>query len=208
MSAAQRAQCKAHATRLVSEQIERGCNVMGFGEMGIGNTSSAALIMHYVTGQPLEACVGRGTGLDDAGWQHKLAVLEQAVQHHGALHDTEAILCAVGGFEIAMITDAMEAAAKAGILVLVDGFIATAAALLSVMRSPASRNNMVFCHQSDEAGHALMLAHLGADPLLKLNLRLGEGSGCALAYPLLQSAVAFINEMASFESAGVSNKEE
>lgn len=200
--------CQEVATELVAEQQARGCNVLGFGEMGIGNTSSAALIMHYVTGAPLEACVGRGTGLDDAGWQRKLSVLHRVREQHGALNDPENILAAVGGFEIAMISYGMEAAAKAGMVVMVDGFIATAAALLCCQRTPESRQHMVFCHQSDEDGHALMLQHLEANALLKLNMRLGEGTGCALAYPLLVSAQTFLRDMASFDSAGVSTQAE
>lgn len=207
MTTAQLTHCRTNARALVTQAKANGSNVMGFGEMGIGNTSSAALIMHYVTGRPLTECVGRGTGLDDAGWHRKLDVLERVVTQHGPMSDPESVLQSVGGFEIAMISYAMEAAYEQDMLVLVDGFIATAAALLCVKRQPASRAAMVFCHQSDESGHRHMLGYLDARPLLQLHLRLGEGTGCALAYPLLQAAVAFTRDMASFASAGVSNRD-
>ncbi len=206
MTAEQMQHCRREAEALVAQKHAEGCNILGFGEMGIGNTSSAALIMHYVMGQPLQDCVGRGTGMDDAGLEHKVAILRQVVARHGSLSEADAIMQAVGGFEIAMMSYAMECAAAAGMLVLVDGFIATAAALLCVQRQPESRQHMVFCHQSDEAGHALMLKYLAAQPLLQLHLRLGEGTGCALAYPLLQAAVAIVKEMASFDTAAVAKQ--
>jgi len=203
----QRQTCRAHAEQLVSEQAEQGCNVLGFGEMGIGNTSAAALIMHYLTRTPIEHCIGRGTGLNDQALSAKLAILRNVIEARGPLETPEAVLQAVGGFEIAMICYGMMHAAERNMLVMVDGFIATAAALLAIRLAPSSRAAMIFCHRSDEAGHARLLDYLEAKPLLSLGMRLGEGTGCALAYPLLQAAVNFINEMASFESAGVSEKQ-
>jgi nicotinate-nucleotide--dimethylbenzimidazole phosphoribosyltransferase len=198
--------CKALARQLVQKHRDRGCNTLGFGEMGIGNTSSAALILSYITGTKLEDSVGRGTGLDDTGLQNKLTVLEQVMQAHPNVRGSDEILRAVGGFEIAVMCEAMIAASEARMIVLVDGFIATAAAMLAVQSQPSLRDFLVFCHQSDEAGHKLMLEHLQATPLLNLNMRLGEGSACALVFPLIQSAVRFMKEMASFESANVANK--
>jgi len=186
-----------------------GCNVVGFGEMGIGNTAAASLITHCLTGTPLADCVGRGTGLDDAGLARKQALLETALARYraaGGANEAFAVLAEFGGFEIASMVGAMLAAAEAKIVLLVDGFIVGAAALVAARLEPALLDYCVFCHRSAEPGHAAQLAALGAEPLLDLGLRLGEGTGAALAYPLLQAAVAFLNEMASFESAGVSDK--
>jgi nicotinate-nucleotide--dimethylbenzimidazole phosphoribosyltransferase len=191
---------------LVDGVAHRGCNVVGFGEMGIGNTSAAALLMHRLTGIPLTQCVGRGTGLDNAGLTHKLAVLQAVSDQHATAQTPLELLATMGGFEIAAITGGMLQAAENGMVILVDGFIATAALLVAQAIDPAVRDYCVFCHQSDEAGHRLMLETLNATPLLKLSMRLGEGSGCSLAYPLLQSAVAMLSEMASFASAGVSER--
>lgn len=197
--------------REVVQQISAaGCNTIGFGEMGIGNTSSAALIMSSLLQMPVSACVGRGTGADDAQLQIKIDTLERAAQIHNIanLHNQPMqLLQAIGGFEIAMMAGAyLEARAK-GMVILVDGFITTAALLLAKAIEPAVVNNCIFAHCSGEQGHQKMLDHLGAKPLLQLGMRLGEGTGAALAIPLVQSAVLFLNEMASFASAGVSGKQ-
>ncbi|QIP17957.1 nicotinate-nucleotide--dimethylbenzimidazole phosphoribosyltransferase [Spirosoma aureum] len=177
----------------------RGCNIVGFGEMGIGNTSPATLLMHRLTGLPLEQCVGRGTGLNDAGLAHKLAILQEVASHYTALADPMAILAAMGGLEIASIVGGMIQAAENGMIILVDGFIATSALLVAHTLNPAVLQNCVFCHQSDEAGHQQMLRFLGVRPLLNLDLRLGEGTGCALAYPIVEAAVNMLNEMATMD---------
>ena len=198
--------CVAYGQTAVDEVAGDGCNVIGFGEMGIGNTSAASLIMHRLCGLPLRDCVGRGTGVDDEGYARKLNVLQRANDRvTGSLSPRE-VLLEFGGYEIGQLQAAMLAAYRAGMLLLVDGFIATAAFLCARAAEPDIIANAVFCHRSGERGHALLLDQLGGRPLLNLGLRLGEGTGCALAYPLLQSAVAFINEMASFDSAGVANK--
>ncbi|MEM6525985.1 MAG: nicotinate-nucleotide--dimethylbenzimidazole phosphoribosyltransferase [Bacteroidota bacterium] len=182
-------------------------SVFCFGEMGIGNTSAASIIMSLLCGEPIENCVGRGTGLSDQQYAHKLTVLREAMDKHSVdAQDPMVVLAAFGGFEIAMMTSAMLTAAKAKKLIVVDGFIATAAFLVAHCLYADIMDYAVFSHVSDERGHQKMLAFLGADPLLKLDLRLGEGTGCALAYPLIQSAVNFLNDMASFESAGVSQE--
>jgi nicotinate-nucleotide--dimethylbenzimidazole phosphoribosyltransferase len=172
--------------------------------MGIGNTSSASLIMSQLCHLPLAKCVGRGTGLNDEQLQHKLARLQQAQNNHPNLTDTKEILATFGGFEIAQMCGAMLAAYQKNMLLMIDGFIATSAFLVAQHLQPTIQENAIFCHLSDESGHRLLLDHLKAKPLLQLGMRLGEGIGCAIAYPIIQSAVAFLNQMASFDSAGVS----
>jgi nicotinate-nucleotide--dimethylbenzimidazole phosphoribosyltransferase len=185
-----------------------GCNVLGLGEMGIGNTAAASLLTHCLTGLPLNACIGRGTGLDDAGLARKRELLARGLARWEERDDQPLhILARFGGFEIAMLTGAMLAAAEAGMVVLIDGFIVTSALLVAHRMQPAVRDYCVFAHRSEEAGHRGQLDHLKAEPLLDLGLRLGEGTGAALAYPLLKAACAFLDGMASFESAGVSNRE-
>ncbi|WP_217898787.1 nicotinate-nucleotide--dimethylbenzimidazole phosphoribosyltransferase [Puniceibacterium sediminis] len=176
---------------------------MAFGEMGIGNTSAASVMAHKLTGMALDTLVGRGTGLEDASLAHKRVVLGTAAARTGELSARE-VLQEYGGFEIAMMTGAMLGAADAGRVVLVDGFIASVSALAACALDPGARAAMVFAHRSAESGHGAVLDALDAAPLLSLNMRLGEGSGAALAWPLLRAAVAMLNEMASFESAGVS----
>lgn len=190
---------------LVLRQYEQGCNCIGFGEMGIGNTSSAALLMHCLTDLDLELCIGRGAGLNDEQLRHKTAVLRQALNRHGRIKKPLETLAAFGGFEIAMMTGAYLKAAELRLLIPVDGFIAGAALLVAVKLYPQVLDYCVFSHVSSERGHHALLQYLKAKPLLNLDLRLGEGSGIALAYPLMQSAVAFLNEMATFAEAGVEN---
>lgn len=183
-------------------------NVLGFGEMGIGNTTAAAAIMHKVTGITSADCVGAGTGLSPEGILHKQRVIDQAVALHRSVIAPLDILSTFGGFEIAMMLGAMLQAAKRRMVLLIDGFIATSALLLASRLQPAIFDYCVFSHCSDENGHRKMLNFLNARPLLQLGLRLGEGTGCALALPLVQAAVNFLCEMATFESAQVSAKAE
>lgn len=191
----------------VRQLAEQGCNVVGFGEMGIANTSSAALIMHRITGVSLTECVGRGTGLDDKGLLNKLSLLQQAANYHAQNHNPLQILATFGGFEIAMICGAFLQAAELKMTILVDGFIVSSALLIAHALYPEVLEYCVFSHQSNESGHRKMLDYLKVKPLLQMDLRLGEGSGAALAYPLLQSALAFMHEMASFQAAGVSQSD-
>ena len=181
-------------------------NVVAFGEMGIANTSPAALLLHRLKGVSIEDATGRGTGLTDPQLVHKQAVLTQAAALHAGATAPLAALASLGGFEIAMMTGAMLQAASERRVILVDGFIAGSAALLATALIPAAKDYMVFCHQSAERGHRLLLEHLQARPLLDLDMRLGEGTGALLAWPLVQSAALLMNEMASFESASVSGK--
>lgn len=182
------------------------CNLIGFGEMGIGNTSAAALIMSEICQLPLYFCVGKGTGLDEEGLQHKLNILQKAQAAHPQSKTPLEILQTFGGFEMAQMVGAILQAAENQMLILVDGFIATAAFLVAHALEPNVMDYAVFCHQSDEQGHKRMLEFLKASPLLHLGLRLGEGTGAALAFPLLDAALRFFNEMASFEQAEVTNK--
>ena len=182
-------------------------NVVAFGEMGIGNTSPAALLLHRLAGVPIDDATGRGTGLTDPQLLHKQAVLTKAAALHLSATKPLDALAALGGFEIAMMTGAMLQAAAERRVILVDGFIAGSAALVASALAPAAKDYMVFCHRSAERGHQLLLGHLRARPLLDLEMRLGEGTGALLAWPLVQSAVLLMNEMASFESAGVSGKD-
>lgn len=201
MTAGQRDAGLDHGMRIGAEG---SWDALACGEMGIGNTSSATLLAHKLTGADLGDLVGRGTGLDEAGLVHKHAVLTKAAARlSGPIGPADA-LAEYGGFEIVMMTGAMIGAARAGRLVLVDGFIASAAALAAARMAPEARAAMVFCHQSKEPGHAVILDALGARPLLSLGMGLGEGTGAALAWPLVRAAVAMLNDMASFESAGVS----
>ncbi len=192
-----------HGIALVTDMES---NVVGFGEMGIGNTSAAAALMHKLTGIAVAECVGAGAGLTEDGIAHKKRVIEKAVERHAAVNDPLDILATFGGFEIAMMVGAMLAAAERRMVLLIDGFIVTSALLVAARLQPAILDYCVFSHCSDERGHRKMLEHLRARPLLQLGMRLGEGSGCALALPLLHAAVNFVRDMATFESAQVSEK--
>ncbi|HEX4843567.1 MAG TPA: nicotinate-nucleotide--dimethylbenzimidazole phosphoribosyltransferase [Limnobacter sp.] len=179
-------------------------NVLLLGEMGIGNTSSASLLMARFTGRDIAECTGAGTGLNAQAVRRKTEILRLVLNRHAHLHLPLEILAAMGGFEIATMVGAVLQAASERRVVVVDGFIATAAVLVAHALSPGVLCSCVFAHQSGEQGHRSMLDHLGAQPLLDLGLRLGEGSGAAMAWPLLVSACALLRDMASFDSASVS----
>ena len=182
-------------------------NALLLGEMGIGNTSAASLLMSRLAGLDIVDCTGAGTGLDAPAVQRKIGILRQVLARHPDAKAPLDALAAFGGFEIAtMVGSVLQAAAERRVIV-VDGFIASSAVLVASALQPAVLQRCVFAHQSGERGHALMLAHLKAEPLLDLGLRLGEGSGAALAWPLLMSACAILREMASFDSAGVSRQD-
>ena len=207
-SAVEPAMTGAQRDAALGAGVELGENVAAdaaaFGEMGIANTSSAALIAHKLTGAGLDALVGRGTGLDDDGLAHKRTVLARAAARTGERLGARDALSEYGGFEIVMMAGAMIGAARAGAVVLVDGFIASAAALAAVGIAPALRDYLVFAHRSAEQGHRAVLEALDARPLLDFDMRLGEGTGALIAWPVLKCAAAMMSEMASFESAGVS----
>ncbi len=181
-------------------------NALLLGEMGIGNTSAASLLLARLAGLEIEVCTGAGTGLDAAAVQRKTALLREVLARHGQAQEPLAALAAFGGFEIATMVGAVLQAALERRVIVVDGFIASSAVLVAHALQPLVLQRCVFAHRSGERGHEFMLQHLGVQALLDLGLRLGEGSGAALAWPLLQSACAMLLEMASFESAGVSEK--
>jgi len=181
-------------------------NLLIVGEMGIGNTSAASLLLARLGDIPLDECIGRGTGLDDAGLKHKASILTQVLARHSEAQTPFDILAALGGLEIAMMAGALMQAASERRILLIDGFIASSALLAAERLVPGVAQYAVFAHHSVEPGHAHLLKLLNAEPLLNMGMRLGEGSGAALAYPLLQSACAIINEMASFNDAGISGQ--
>ena len=181
-------------------------NVLLLGEMGIGNTSAAALLLARLSGRDIAQCAGRGTGLDGAALRRKIEVLRIVLRRHADAKTPLDALAAFGGFEIAMMAGAALRAASQRRLIVVDGFIGGAAILVAAALAPNLLGYCVFSHKSSEAGHALMLVELGVRPLLELGLRLGEGSGAALAWPLIDSAWRLLDGMASFDSAGVSTQ--
>jgi len=206
MTGAQLRQSFQKSREIVNRLAENACNVIGFGEMGIGNTSAATMLISYLCNLPIEQCAGRGTGVDDIQLQKKINKLKEAQAFHGKIAKPEEVLQTFGGFEIAQMCGAMLAAYEQKMLIMVDGFIAGSAFLVAHQLKPEIINHAVFCHLSEESGHQNLLNYLKVEPLMKLNLRLGEGTGCALAYPIIESAVSFLNNMHSFETAGVSHK--
>lgn len=184
---------------LVNGVAFRACNVLGFGEMGIGNTSAASLLMHRLTSLPLENCVEKAAGRNDTHEARKLTLLEEVAGRYNTLSDPIDLLATMGGFEIAAITGGMLQAAENNMVILVDGFISTAALLVAHALEPAILDYCIFSHQSGEPGHRYMLDFLKARPLLDLGLRLGEGSGGALVFPIIDSAVQMLLELDSFE---------
>ncbi|QXP82675.1 nicotinate-nucleotide--dimethylbenzimidazole phosphoribosyltransferase [Methylococcus sp. ANG] len=205
MSESQRDRALAAGAEAASRAKRYGAQLFIGGEMGIANTTSAAALACALLGVGPERLAGPGTGLDGAGVRHKCEVIETALRLHGeALRDPAEILRRLGGFEIAALIGAYLAAAAASIPVLVDGFITTVAALLAVRMQPACADWFLYAHRSAEPGHRLVLEALGGEPLIDLGMRLGEGSGAAVAVPLLRAACALHNEMATFAEAGVS----
>ena len=183
---------------LVADCIAEGCQVLSIGEMGIANTSPSSIWMHLFTGIPLADCIGAGAGLDTTGISHKYEVLSEAVRHfHGEP------LSYFGGYEMVAAIGAMLKAAEKHLVILVDGFIMTACALAAIQLYPAAQDYMFFTHCGDESGHKRMLDAMGANALLHLGLRLGEGTGALCAFPIVDSAVRMMNEMNNFENANI-----
>jgi nicotinate-nucleotide--dimethylbenzimidazole phosphoribosyltransferase len=194
--------------RVAREEIAAGLDLLACGEMGIGNTTPATAIISVLTGRPPGEVAGPGTGINAAGVSHKARIVEKAI----AINQPDRtngldILAKVGGFEIGAIAGAMLAAAEARIPVVVDGFIATAAAMIAVAIEPAAAACMIAGHRSAEPGHDIALNALGIKPLLDIRLRLGEGTGAVLAMHQIEAAARILREMATFADAGVSNKE-
>ncbi|AOW11474.1 nicotinate-nucleotide--dimethylbenzimidazole phosphoribosyltransferase [Flavobacterium gilvum] len=199
--------CFTKGAAIVNSIFETGCNCIGFGEMGIGNTSTASVLMSILLELPIEDCVGKGTGVVDEKLIQKQNILKKALKNYNGPNDLQSKLAYFGGFEIMQIAGGMLQAKQNNMLILVDGFICTVAFLIAYKMNPSIKENAIFCHSSAEQGHQKILNYLDVQPLLQLDLRLGEGTGCAVAFPIIQSAVCFLNEMASFESAGISKKE-
>lgn len=195
--------------KIVDDIALKGTNCIGFGEMGISNSASAALIMSAITQLSITECTGRGTGVNDEQLKTKIDTLGEVFSKHELSNyafQPYQLLSKVGGFEIAMMTGAYLQAFQHKMVIVVDGFIATAALLIAQLIDPSIVKNCLFAHTSGEQGHQKMLHYLGVQPILNLGMRLGEGSGSAVALPIIRSAVAFLNEMASFEEAAVSSK--
>ncbi len=194
--------------RIAQAAIARGCDILGTGEMGIGNTTPSSAITAIFTGRPVREVTGRGSGVDDAGLSRKVAVIEAALAlHQPNPADGLDVLSKVGGFEIGGLAGVMLGAAAARTPVVVDGFISGAAALIAASLAPAARDYMIAAHRSVEIGHRAIFDYLRLQPLLDLDLRLGEGTGAALGISICQAACKVLDEMATFAEAGVSNKE-
>jgi nicotinate-nucleotide--dimethylbenzimidazole phosphoribosyltransferase len=198
--------CFEKGSEIVSNIAQTGSNCIGFGEMGIGNTATASVLMSILLRLPIEDCVGKGTGVRDEKLKFKQEILKKAVENYQGADDLDSKLTYFGGFEIMQMAGGMLQAYQNNMLILVDGFISSVAFLIAFQRNPLLKRNAIFCHCSAEKGHQKILEYLEVKPLLQLDLRLGEGTGCAVAFPIIQSAVAFLNEMASFESASVSGQ--
>ncbi|MDN2665371.1 nicotinate-nucleotide--dimethylbenzimidazole phosphoribosyltransferase [Vibrio sp. 14N.309.X.WAT.E.F5] len=195
-------------TELVSRTISNGTNIIMFGEMGIGNTSSASAILSALSNRSADECVGLGTGINNEQFVRKVAVVEQGVARCKGIDakevkDIKEVLAQVGGYEIVQMVGAFLGAYQNKTPVLVDGFIVSVAAYVATLIEPSCHDYMIFAHRSEESGHKILLELLDAEPLLDLGLRLGEGTGAALAMPIIRAAAEFYNNMASFESAGV-----
>ncbi len=195
--------CLQRGAAIVRQCHAEGSNVLSFGEMGIGNTSTSSLWMTYFTGIPLQQCVGAGSGLDSAGIRHKYEVLKRSMDNYHGDGSTLDIITYFGGLEMVMAVGAMLQAAELGMIILVDGFIMTNCILAASKLYPAVLDYAIFGHSGDESGHKLVLDALGARPLIHFGLRLGEGTGAICAYPLIESAVRMINEMDNFAHASI-----
>ncbi|MBI2942525.1 MAG: nicotinate-nucleotide--dimethylbenzimidazole phosphoribosyltransferase [Chloroflexi bacterium] len=198
----------AAGVEIVEAEIERGLDLVATGDMGIGNTTPSSAIVATITGRPVADVTGRGTGVDDAGWRRKVAAIERALEvNRPDPADPMDVLTKVGGFEIAGLVGDILAAAAHRRPVVIDGFISGAAALVASELCPVARSYVIAAHNSVEVGHRIMLERMELVPLLNLNLRLGEGTGAAMAMHLIDDAVAILDEMATFGEAGVSEKD-
>jgi len=198
--------CFEKGKSIVENIAKTDSNCIGFGEMGIGNTSTASVLMSLLTGFSIEECTGKGTGVENEKLIQKQDFLKKAIENYSGQAELKEQLAYFGGFEIIQMASGMLSAFENKMLILVDGFICSVAFLIASKINPLIIKNAVFCHCSAEQAHQKLLQYLNAKTILNLDLRLGEGTGCAIAFPILKSAEAFLNEMASFESAGVSKK--
>ena len=195
--------CIERGAEIVDKVYDAGCNIVSFGEMGIGNTSPSSIWMHLMASIPLKDCVGAGSGLDDEEIRHKYQVLQQSVDNYQGSNSVEQILSYFGGFEMNMAVGGMLRAAEKRMIVLVDGFIMTSCMLAASKLYPHVLDYAIFTHQGDESGHRLLLQAMNARPVLHLGLRLGEGTGAICCYPIIESAVRMINEMDTFAHASI-----
>lgn len=195
--------CIDRGAKIVRQCHDEGSNIISFGEMGIGNTSSSSIWMSYFTGISLDKCVGAGSGLNNSGVMHKYKILQQAMDNYKGDGSTLDIIRYFGGYEMVMTIGAMLQAAELNMIILVDGFIMTNCILAASKLYPAVLDYAIFAHCGDESGHRLVLDAMSAEPLLNLGFRLGEGTGAICAYPIVDSAVRMINEMESFQSASI-----
>ena len=195
--------CMERGAQVVRDCYNTGCNVISFGEMGIGNTSSSSLWMNLLTGIPLDQCVGAGSGFDSEGIKRKYSILNQALENYAGDGSVIDLLCYFGGYEMLMAVGAMLQAAELNMVILIDGFIMTNCILAASKLYPEVLEYAIYGHQGDEAGHKLVLDYLHATPLLNFGMRLGEGTGALCAYPLIDSSVRMINEMSTFKHARV-----
>ncbi len=202
MSTEDMRRCLEVGRELVDGCAEKGCNILSLGEMGIGNTSPSSLWMHLLTHEPIEVCVGAGSGLSEQGVGHKTEVLKDCLRRKRPTV-CEEIMKEFGGFEMVTAVGAMLRASEKGMVTLVDGFIMTACALMASQLDDGFLRSAIFCHEGNEAGHKRMLRHIGAKGLLQLDMRLGEGTGALCAYPIVESAVRLLNEMSSFDDARI-----
>ncbi len=206
MNKKQLEECFKSGKKIIQDISLSGTNIIGFGEMGIANTSSATMIMSSLLNLPIEKCVGTGTGLNQKQLKIKTNLLEQAKQFHGTINDIYEVLQTFGGFEILQMCSAMLESYKKNMIIMVDGFISTCAYLAASKINPKIIDNVFFSHKSPERGHNLLLNKIDEKPILNLDMRLGEGTGCALLYPIILNSVNFINNMATFKNAKVSTK--
>jgi nicotinate-nucleotide--dimethylbenzimidazole phosphoribosyltransferase len=194
---------------VVSEEHEKGLDLVATGEMGIGNTTAASAVTCALTGRSAAEVTGRGTGVDDAGLSRKVAAIDKGLAANAPdANDAFDVLCKVGGLEIAGLAGVIIGAAVLRIPVVIDGFISGTAALVAVGLAPEVRPYLIASHRSVERGHQVVLDHLAIRPLFDLDLRLGEGTGAALAFHMIEASVRILNEMATFAEAGVSGKED
>jgi nicotinate-nucleotide--dimethylbenzimidazole phosphoribosyltransferase len=207
MTREQAFECVAIGIGLADDLAADGVSILGTGDMGIANTTSSSAIVSVMTGQSVRRVTGRGTGLNEAAWEHKVKVIERAIAiNRPESNDSFDVLAKIGGFEIGGIAGLIIGSASHGIPVVLDGFISTAGALIAVGLQPDIKDYLCAAHRSAEPGHAVALEHLKLKPLLELEMRLGEGTGAALGIGLVEAAVRILNEMATFEEAGVANR--
>jgi nicotinate-nucleotide--dimethylbenzimidazole phosphoribosyltransferase len=208
MTRQQAEQSLTRGMEIARQEIDRGADLIATGDMGIGNTTPSSAMAAIFTGMPVSQVTGRGTGIDDKGLSVKVAIIEKAIQVNKPDKDDPVdVLAKVGGFEIGGLAGLIIGSASRGVPVVVDGFISTAAALLAFEIAPEVRPYLIAAHRSVEIGQRAMLEKIGIEPLMDFNMRLGEGTGAALAFHVIEASVRILNEMSTFEDAGVSDKQ-